>query len=196
MAFQDLLTVDNRYKDLCAQLDSKIQSARDALNAEVAKLNDTDKDLYKEMSDLKEKQADYYARLENIKLTHEHDKQALEAQIDKLVNSLDEEVKKIYLELQSRKQALATQEIMKNWEQKMLTQLRDLNTHDQQYDSRNSTLNELQQELIRQDMLLLKQSKILAVNTVLLKTLVSDRQSKKPETLKSGKEGLKMDKMP
>ena len=54
----------------------------------------------------------------------------------------------------------------------------------------------LQQELIRQDMLLLKQSKILAVNTVLLKTLVSDRQSKKPETLKSGKEGLKMDKMP
>ena len=138
------MTVDNRYKDLCAQLDSKIQSARDALNAEVAKLNDTDKDLYKEMSDLKEKQADYYARLENIKLTHEHDKQALEAQIDKLVNSLDEEVKKIYLELQSRKQALATQEIMKNWEQKMLTQLRDLNTHDQQYDSRNSTLNELQ----------------------------------------------------
>ena len=115
---------------------------------------------------------------------------------DKLVNSLDEEVKKIYLELQSQKQALATQEIMKNWEQKMLTQLRDLNTHDQQYDSRNSTLNELQQELIRQDMLLLKQSKILAVNTVLLKTLVSDRQSKKPETLKSGKEGLKMDKMP
>ena len=54
----------------------------------------------------------------------------------------------------------------------------------------------LQQELIRQDMLLLKQSKILAVNTVLLKALVSDRQSKKPETLKSGKEGLKMDKMP
>ena len=50
----------------------------------------------------------------------------------------------------------------------------------------------LQQELIRQDMLLLKQSKILAVNTVLLKTLVSDRQSKKPETLKSGKEGLKI----
>ena len=34
---QDLLTVDNRYKDLCAQLDSKIQSARDALNAEIAK---------------------------------------------------------------------------------------------------------------------------------------------------------------
>ena len=196
MAFQDLLTVDNRYKDLCAQLDSKIQSARDALNAEVAKLNDTDKDLYKEMSDLKEKQADYYARLENIKLTHEHDKQALEARIDKLVNSLDEEVKKIYLELQSRKQALATQEIMKNWEQKMLTQLRDLNTHDQQYDSRNSTLNELQQELIRQDMLLLKQSKILAVNTVLLKTLVSDRQNNKTETVKPGKEGLKMDKMP
>ena len=44
----------------------------------------------------------------------------------------------------TQKEALATQEIMKNWEQKMLTQLRDLNTHDQQYDSRNSTLNELQ----------------------------------------------------
>lgn len=54
----------------------------------------------------------------------------------------------------------------------------------------------LQQELIRQDMLLLKQSKILAVNTVLLKTLVSDRPNNKTETVKPGKEGLKMDKMP
>ena len=54
----------------------------------------------------------------------------------------------------------------------------------------------LQQELIRQDMLLIKQSKILAVNTVLLKTLVSDRQNNKTETVKPGKEGLKMDKMP
>ena len=54
----------------------------------------------------------------------------------------------------------------------------------------------LQQELIRQDMLLLKQSKILAVNTVLLKTLVSDRQNNKTEAVKPGKEGLKMDKMP
>ena len=54
----------------------------------------------------------------------------------------------------------------------------------------------LQQELVRQDMLLLKQSKILAVNTVLLKTLVSDRQNNKKELPKSGKEGLKMDKMP
>ena len=54
----------------------------------------------------------------------------------------------------------------------------------------------LQQELIRQDMLLLKQSKILAVNTVLLKTLVSDRQNNKTETVNPGKEGLKMDKMP
>ena len=100
---QDLLTVDNRYKDLCAQLDSKIQSARDALNAEVAKLNDTDKDLYKEMSDLKEKQADYYARLENIKLTHEHDKQALEAQISELDKKYKQEVDVLKNEITSLK---------------------------------------------------------------------------------------------
>ena len=38
--------------------------------------------------------------------THAREAAELKAQIDKLVNSLDEEVKKIYLELQSQKQAL------------------------------------------------------------------------------------------
>ena len=45
---------------------------------------------------------------------------------------------------ETQKETLSAKEIMKSWEQKMLAQLRDLNIIDQQYDSRSSSLNEIQ----------------------------------------------------
>ena len=45
---------------------------------------------------------------------------------------------------ETQKETLAARDIMKSWEQKMLVQLRDLNIIDQQYDSRSSSLNEIQ----------------------------------------------------
>lgn len=54
--------------------------------------------------------------------------------------------------------------------------------------------DELHEKQARQEAILLKQSEILAVNTAMLRTLVTSQSTKsKPAT---GKEGLKIDAMP
>ena len=53
--------------------------------------------------------------------------------------------------------------------------------------------DKLQNELIRQDMILLKQAEILAVNTAILKGVFT---AGKPQRSESGKEVFKMEKMP
>ena len=105
---QDILTVDNRYRDLCSQLDGKIQAVRDALSEATANLNETDLELYREIADLKEKQADYYARLENVKLIHEHDKQALETQIGELDRKYSTEVDAVNVEIAALQNQIRT----------------------------------------------------------------------------------------
>ncbi len=55
--------------------------------------------------------------------------------------------------------------------------------------------DELREKQAKQEMILLKQSEILAVNTAMLHTLVKSL-SPKHKTSVTGKEGLKMDAMP
>ena len=78
---QDMLTLDNKYKDSVADLKSQLANVNSKLENEIAKLSATDLDLYEKISDLREKQADYYARMEILKVTHEKDKEAIEKQI-------------------------------------------------------------------------------------------------------------------
>lgn len=55
--------------------------------------------------------------------------------------------------------------------------------------------DELREKQAKQEMILLKQSEILAVNTAMLHTLVTSL-SPKHKTTVTGKEGLQMDAMP
>lgn len=56
--------------------------------------------------------------------------------------------------------------------------------------------NELCEKQARQEAILLKQSEILAVNTVVLQTLVSSMPADRTSGLKNEKEGLRMEYMP
>ncbi len=78
---QDMLTLDNQYKDAVAELKNRISATDGKLENEVSKLSETDRDLYDKIFDLREKQADYYARMEILKITHEKDKEALEKEM-------------------------------------------------------------------------------------------------------------------
>lgn len=55
--------------------------------------------------------------------------------------------------------------------------------------------NELREKQARQEVILLKQAEILAVNTAMLQMLVSSL-SRKNKPVEPGKEGLKIDAMP
>ena len=95
---QELLTLNNAYKDSVAELKSQITATNNTLLSEVSKLSDTDRDIYDKISDLREKQADYYSRMEVLKVTHEKDKEALE----KEMASLDANYKAAVESIQSR----------------------------------------------------------------------------------------------
>ncbi len=78
---QDMLALDNKYKDATADLKDQLSDINTKLENEIFKLSETDRDLYEKISELREKQADYYARIEILKVTHEKDKEAIEKEI-------------------------------------------------------------------------------------------------------------------
>ena len=92
---QEMLALDTKYKDSVADLKSQLADVNSKLDREIAKLSDTDRDLYNRISDLREKQADYYARMEVLKVTHEKDKEALEKEIADLDAKYHEETSAI-----------------------------------------------------------------------------------------------------
>ncbi len=160
---QEITRLESRHSEDIKDLKSSLAAVESKLETEVNKLEQTDKDLYDKISDLREKQADYYARLEILKVTHEKDMEALQkelaalekahkedvaaindkisllqsdadklkvqhekdvaairGEIDIVVDKLDAEVRKIYLELKTQQEALTEHQ------QKMLEALDDL----------------------------------------------------------------------
>ncbi len=104
---QDMLALDNKYHDAAADLKSQLATANAKLESEVARLSETDRDLYDRISDLREKQADYYARMEILKVTHEKDKEAIEKEIAALDARYKEEVEAINAKIASVREEVA-----------------------------------------------------------------------------------------
>ena len=92
---QELVTLNNVYKDSVAELKNQIAATESKLASEVSKLSATDKDIYDKISDLREKQADYYARMEVLKVTHDKDKEALEKEMAAIDSKYKTEVEAV-----------------------------------------------------------------------------------------------------
>lgn len=89
---QELVTLNNAYKDSVAELKNQIAATESKLASEISKLSATDKNIYDKIFDLREKQADYYARMEVLKVTHDKDKEALEKEMAALDSKYKSEV--------------------------------------------------------------------------------------------------------
>ena len=107
---QDLLALDNKYKDAVADLKARIANVDNKLEKEISKLTETDRDLYNKISDLREKQADYYARMEILKVTHEKDKVAIEKEIAGIDKKYKEECEAINARIEAVKGQIAALE--------------------------------------------------------------------------------------
>ncbi len=77
----DIVALENKHREDTLELKNKLASVEAKLESEVNKLEQADKDLYDKISELREKQADYYARLEVIRVTHEKDMEALNKEL-------------------------------------------------------------------------------------------------------------------
>lgn len=92
---QELVTLNNAYKDSVAELKNQIAATESKLASEISKLSATDKNIYDKIFDLREKQADYYARMEVLKVTHDKDKEALEKEMAAIDSKYKTEVEAV-----------------------------------------------------------------------------------------------------
>ncbi|MDD5596454.1 MAG: hypothetical protein PHV82_00830, partial [Victivallaceae bacterium] len=107
---QDMLALDNKYKDATADLKTRLSRVNSKLENEIYKLSETDRDLYEKISDLREKQADYYARMEILKVTHEKDTEAIEKEISNLDTKYKDECAAINAQIASVKERVSALE--------------------------------------------------------------------------------------
>ena len=89
---KEISALEVKHREDTQELKNKLVTVEAKLEAEVNKLEQTDKDLYDKISDLKEKQADYYARLEVMKVTHEKDMEALQKELATLEKAHKDDV--------------------------------------------------------------------------------------------------------
>lgn len=111
---QDMLALDNKYKDSIADLKNQLANVNSKLESEIAKLSATDRDLYDKISDLREKQADYYARMEILKVTHERDKEAIEKEIAEIDAKYKAEVEAVNTKISAVREDIAKLEAKHN----------------------------------------------------------------------------------
>ena len=88
----EMVSLENRHREDIRELKENLAAAEVRLEAEINKLEQADRDIYDEISGLKEKQADYYARLEVVRVTHEKDLEALQKELEALERTHREDV--------------------------------------------------------------------------------------------------------
>ncbi len=91
----EMVSLENRHREDIRELKENLAAAEVRLEAEINKLEQADRDIYDEISGLKEKQADYYARLEVVRVTHEKDLEALQKELEALERTHREDVEAI-----------------------------------------------------------------------------------------------------
>lgn len=91
----EMVSLENRHREDIRELKENLMAVEVRLEAEINKLEQADRDIYDEISGLKEKQADYYARLEVVRVTHEKDLEALQKELEALERTHREDVEAI-----------------------------------------------------------------------------------------------------
>lgn len=108
---QQLVTLEHQYRETAATLKEQLEAVNKRLETDLDKLDAADRELYDKIAELREKQVEYDTCLENIRVIHDKDLEALQKELKAIdekyrakIEELDGKIAELSREIETMKE--------------------------------------------------------------------------------------------